>query len=106
MNDTEKTEMQRYEEIKSTGEYLELNIIIGKQDILLPNGHRGKKPVIINNLRNIGSNEIGCMYTILAGLINYYEKEYPLESLVARQLLNTSDVSSIVTPIEDDDEED
>lgn len=91
-------EQRRYNAIKKSGEYIELNILIGvKQDKF--DGHTGKIPVIQGTMKGCGSEEIANMYTVLQNLIEYYEETYPMECMLAKATMDCNRMGVIDTPI-------
>lgn len=101
-------EKRRYAKIKASGEYLELNIIIGVEDDEdLGEGCVSKSPIVYTVGRNYGSKEIGCLYMTLKSYMNKLKEDYPTECFVAEMAMHVEDVGHGVTKIEHiDDEED
>lgn len=96
MNDSNKSEKQRYDKIKSTGKYLELDILIGK-DLDVYEDKVGRMPVITTIMKSVGPEEIVYLYATLLSIIEYYEKEYPMECLAAKMLTDIKEIGIIET---------
>lgn len=87
--DIGEMERQRYDSIKRTDKYLELNVLIGAEDDQLGT-NIGKIPVITVKARQISPDEIACMYVTLKELVRNYEQEYPEECALGLLKFNTS----------------
>ena len=79
-----RMEQQRYEKIKKSGKYMELDVLIGGEDEELGDGLIAKSPVISTTIKGVGPKEVGCMYMTLHELIKSLEKEFPSECFVAK----------------------
>lgn len=86
-------ESQRYKAIKKTGNYLELNILIGTEEDVFQE-HTGKMPVIKTTMCNVGPEEIGCLYASLINLTENLEKKYPAECFLAKLSTTVTDIGS------------
>ncbi len=102
-------EKRRYAKIKASGEYLELNIIIGVEDDEdLGSGFVSKSPVVCIEGRSCGPKEIGCLYMTLKSYMDKLREDYPTECFVAEMAMHVEDVGhASITKIEhiDDEEE-
>ena len=86
-------EKRRYAKIKASGEYLELNIIIGVEDDEdLGEGCVSKSPIVYTVGRNYGPKEIGCLYMTLKSYMNKLKEDYPTECFVAEMAMHVEDV--------------
>ena len=92
--DIDEMERQRYNSIKKSGKYIELNIIIGAEKEKF-DGHIGKLPVVQSCAHNCGPEEIANMYSVLKNMVEYYRKEYPAECLLAELTMNCDNMGSI-----------
>ena len=79
-----RMEQQRYEKIKKSGKYMELDVLIGSDNEDLGDGFIVKSPVVSTTIKGVGAKEVGCMYMTLHELIKSLEKEFPLECFVAK----------------------
>lgn len=79
-----RIEQQRYEKIKKSNRYMELDVLIGSDDEDLGDGFIAKSPVISTTIKGVGPKEVGCMYMTLHELIKSLEKEFPSECFVAK----------------------
>ena len=79
-----RMEQQRYEKIKKSGKYMELDVLIGSDNEDLGDGFIVKSPVVSTTIKGVGEKEVGCMYMTLHELIKSLEKEFPLECFVAK----------------------
>lgn len=93
--DIPEMEKQRYESIKKSGEYMELNVLIGAESNDLGGGLVSKAPVITTHINNCGPQEIGCMYMTLREIIKSMEKKYPTECYVSKLAMRVEDVGEI-----------
>lgn len=101
--DINEMERQRYNAIKKTGEYLELNILIGAGKDRV-DGCDCKMPVVTTTMSKVGPEEVGCLYATLKQVIQYYEKHYPLECLLSKMGMSVEDMGSSITPLNKDEE--
>lgn len=86
-------EKRRYAKIKASGEYLELNIIIGVEDDEdLGEGCVSKSPIVYTVGRNYGPKEIGCLYMTLKSYMNKLKEDYPTECFVAEMTMHVEDI--------------
>ena len=79
-----RMEQQRYEKIKKSGKYMELDVLIGSDNEDLGDGFIVKSPVVSTTIKGVGAKEVGCMYMTLHELIKSLEKEFPSECFVAK----------------------
>lgn len=86
-------EKRRYAKIKASGEYLELNIIIGVEDDEdLGEGCVSKSPIVYTVGRNYGPKEIGCLYMTLKSHMNKLKEDYPTECFVAEMAMHVENI--------------
>lgn len=97
--DMNEMEQQRYNHIKKSGKYIELNILIGCEDEKF-DGKIGKLPVVTTCMHGAGSTEVMCMYQILGLLREHLEEEYPAECILSKIATNVSYEGHIETPVE------
>lgn len=93
--DVSEMEKQRYEAIKRSGEYMELNILIGAESDDLGGGLVSKTPVVSTHINNCGPQEIGCMYMTLRQLMKSMEKKYPKECYISKLAMQVEDMGSV-----------
>ncbi|MDE6946245.1 MAG: hypothetical protein K2P14_03560 [Anaeroplasmataceae bacterium] len=98
-------EQQRYNAIKETNEYIEINILIGKEKEKLDNDRIGRMPVITTTMHGCGAEEVACMYSTLTALVEYFEKQYPAECCFAELCMYSNDMGSIEIPKNQNNEE-
>ena len=79
-----RMEQQRYEKIKKSNRYMELDVLIGSDNEDLGDGFIVKSPVVSTTIKGVGAKEVGCMYMTLHELIKSLEKEFPSECFVAK----------------------
>lgn len=96
-------EKQRYEAIKKSGEYIELNVLIGTESDDLGEGLVSKAPIVSTHLHGCGPQEIGCMYVTLQQVLKTLEKKYPAECYVSKLAMRVEDMGSI--QLTDEEEE-
>lgn len=84
-----RMEQQRYEKIKKSNKYMELDVLIGGEDEDLGDGFIAKLPVISTTRKGVGPKEVGCMYMTLRELIKSLEEEFPTECFVAKLSMRT-----------------
>lgn len=92
--DVDEFENQRYEAIKKSGKYIELQIIIGTEKEVI-NGREGTLPVVKGCMHHCGPEEIGNMYVILKNMTDYYKRKYPLECTLAELTCDCNEVIDI-----------
>ena len=80
---TRLLEQQRYDAIKATGEWVELNILIGTETIKDSNERDCRIPVIRFEGHECGPKEIACMYLSIKSMLDELKQEYPEECLAA-----------------------
>ena len=99
-------EKQRYDSIKNSGKYLELNVLIGSETQNYEDSE-GNIPVITTVMHGCKSTEISCLYITLKELIKHLEKEYPAECLYASLTMNCTHLEDFEKSIkkEDNDED-
>lgn len=100
----DKGERKRYEDIKKSGSYLELDILIGPETEL-QDGSYGRMPVVSTNMYNCTREEISCLYSILKRLYEEYKEEFPSECTYAEEKLGMEKVGFIQTLSDLDTEE-
>lgn len=96
-------EKQRYDSIKNSGKYLELNILIGSETESYED-REGNIPVITTVMHGCKPREISCLYTTLKELIKHFEKEYPAECLYAMFTMNCTHLEDFEKSIKKEDE--
>lgn len=84
-----RMEQQRYEKIKKSNRYMELDVLIGGEDEDLGDGLIAKSPVISTTIKGVGPKEVGCMYMTLHELIKSLEKEFPSACFAAKVCMRT-----------------
>lgn len=84
-----RMEQQRYEKIKKSNKYMELDVLIGGEDEDLGDGLVAKSPVISTTIKGVGPKEVGCMYMTLHELIKSLEKEFPSACFAAKVCMRT-----------------
>lgn len=84
-----RMEQQRYEKIKKSGRYMELDVLIGSDDEDLGDGLVAKSPVVSTTIKGVGPKEVGCMYMTLHELIKSLEKEFPSACFAAKVCMRT-----------------
>ena len=100
--DINEMEKQRYEHIKKSGAYIELDILIGaKTDTF--DGHTGKLPVINSYMNGCGKEEIGNMYIILKSMVEYYREQYPMECALAELTMSCNRMSEFPSDMKFDE---
>lgn len=95
--DIPEMERQRYESIKRTGEYMEVNILVGGENEELGEGLVSKMPVVSTCMRNCGPQEVACMYMTLQELVKKLRKDYPSECFAAEMSMRVEDAGSVDT---------
>ena len=88
--DIPEMERQRYNAIKRTGQYVELNILIGVENEEEKDNTAVKSPVVSMHMHNCGPN---------------LEKQYPVECLMGNLTMKIEGMGSINIPLSDDEEE-
>lgn len=101
--DINQLEKQRYDAIKKTGNYLELNILIGTDDETLDGG-LCRIPVVTTTASHVGAKEMGFLYGILQEMCKFYEKEYPLECFMYKMGAKVQHLGFTQTRPEDKEE--
>ena len=101
--DVDEFENQRYEAIKKSGKYIELQIIIGTEKETF-NGREGKMPVVKGCMHHCGPEEVGNMYVILKQMTEYYKEKYPMECAFAELTCECNGVMDISNKISDEEE--
>ena len=86
---THRMEQQRYEKIKKSNKYMELDVLIGGEDEDLGDGLIAKSPVVSTTIKGVGPKEVGCMYMTLHELIKSLEKEFPSACFAAKVCMRT-----------------
>ena len=73
-----RMEQQRYEKIKKSGKYMELDVLIGSDDEDLGDGFIAKSPVISTTIKGVGAKEVVEIlndYVDFFGVVNSTEAE-------------------------------
>ena len=94
-----KTEQQRYDDIKKKGKYVELDILIGAEKDEFE-GHTGKLPVVTTVMKGCGPEEIACLYVTLQNLCEHFEKEYPMECMLSKIAMDVEYIGTVETRID------
>ena len=102
--DVDELERQRYDNIKKSGEYLELDILIGTEKEEY-NGSIGTIPVVSTKMNNCGPTEVACLYATLQEYIKMLEEDYPAECLYSKLTMKSIAMNNITTDLEDEKEE-
>lgn len=76
-------EKQRYNNIKATGKWLELNILVGGESVEDEDGHSCVIPVVGMEGHHCGSKEIACLYLTVKQMLEELQHDYPGECLAA-----------------------
>ena len=84
-----RMEQQRYEKIKKSNRYMEVNVLIGSEDEELGGGLTCKTPVVSTTIKGVGPKEVGCMYMTLHELIKSLEEEFPSACFAAKVCMRT-----------------
>ncbi len=92
--DMDEMEQKRYNHIKKSGKYIELGILIGVEKDTF-DGHTGKLPVVATNAYGCGPEEIANMYITLKSMVEYYEREYPIECALANATMTSTNMGVI-----------
>lgn len=105
--DMHELEEQRYKAIKKTGEYMEVNILIGTENEDMGDGLIAKAPIVSTKICNCGTQEIGCVYMTLKELAKTLEKKYPSACFAAKLAMSVEDMGSSehITAIRNDEED-
>lgn len=96
-----KEQQRRYYEIKSTGSWIEMTILVGGDTEKDDEGIGVKKPVTMINGRNIGPTEVGCLYLCTKAMEKSLREEYPAECLAAELSAKVEDMGTTVEKFED-----
>lgn len=75
-----KKEQKRYNAIKKSNEYLEFNILIGKEKTKYDD-EEGVIPVVTSNMHNCSYKEIAYLHASLKIMVEQLEQDYPLMCL-------------------------
>lgn len=102
--DIPEMEKQRYNSIKKSGEYIELNILIGVEDEE-ENGVSAKSPVVSMCMHNCGPQEVACLYATLHAVSQILERKYPVECLMGKMGMRIENMGSVDSSLEDDKED-
>ena len=94
-------EKQRYKAIKRTGEYVELNILIGTEEDDIST----KSPVVTTCMHGCGPKEVACLYTTLQAVSNMLEEKYPFECFLAKMGMRVENMGSVDSSLDDDEED-
>lgn len=76
-------EQQRYNNIKATGKWLELDILIGGEPVDEGDGVSCIIPVTRMEGHNCGSKEIASLYLTVKSMLEEIKHEYPEECIAA-----------------------
>ena len=82
-NITVMMEKQRYDAIKASNEYYELNILVGADKVKCEDGATCNVPVVRLEGKNCDEVMIACMYLSIKSMLEELRKEYPAECLAA-----------------------
>lgn len=93
--DVNEMEKQRYEHIKKSGRYTELNILIGVESEGFADDTEYKTPVITLDMHNCTAKEVSCMYVSLKEIMKTLEKQYPVECFMAELGMEVETVGSL-----------
>jgi len=104
INDINEFEQQRYNNIKKSDKYVEVNIIVGAEKEHFY-GHTGVVPAVRTILHNCGPEEIGALYVTLQSLMDKLEEEYPLACLYGRTAMKATMLKQTETSLNDSTEE-
>lgn len=100
-------ERQRYKAIKASGEYVELNILIGvEDDISLDEEVTTKSPVVTTCLHNCGPKEVACLYATIQSVMKVLERKYPVECLLLSKIGTSVEEIGSIDITKDLDKED
>lgn len=100
-------ERQRYKAIKASGEYAELNILIGvEDDISLDEEVTTKSPVVTTCLHNCGPKEVACLYATIQSVMKVLERKYPVECLLLSKIGTSVEEIGSIDITKDLDKED
>ena len=100
-------ERQRYKAIKASGEYAELNILIGvEDDISLDEEVTTKSPVVTTCLHNCGPKEVACLYATIQSVMKMLERKYPVECLLLSKIGTSVEEIGSIDITKDLDKED
>lgn len=98
-------EKQRYEAIKNTGKYIELNVLIGEEDDVSSEKSVGKKyPIVKTTMIDCGEKEVARLYATLQGVIEQLEKDYPIACVLSKLTMKIRHVNTLETEINSEDE--
>ena len=100
--DVNEMEKQRYEHIKKSGRYAELNVLIGVESEGFADDTEYKTPVITLDMHNCTAKEVSCMYVSLKEIMNTLEKQYPAECLIAKLGMGVETLGSLNFESSDD----
>ena len=103
--DVQGMEKQRYNSIKESGEYLELNVLIGTENEKEGNGVTSKSPVVKTEFHKCGPKEVSCLYVVLQSILTMLEKEYPGECAAAKLCMTVDKMGSKTFVVSEEDEE-
>lgn len=92
--DIHESEKQRYKAIKKTGNYMEVNILIGAESEDMGDGLIAKAPIVSTEICNCGAQEIGCVYMTLIELAKTLEKKYPSACFTAKLAMSVENMGS------------
>ena len=98
-------EKQRYQAIKRTGKYIELNILIGTEEDDKENGVSTKSPVVATCMRKCGPKEVACLYVTLNTVSKILKEKYPLECLLGEIGMKIENLGSIDSLLNEDEED-
>lgn len=103
--DIPEMEKQRYQAIKRTGEYIELNILIGTEEDDKENGISTKQPVVTTCMHKCGPKEVACLYATLNAVSKMLKEKYPLECLLSEIGMKIENLGSIDSSLNEDEED-
>ena len=103
--DVPEMEKQRYQAIKRTGEYIELNILIGTENDETEDGLSTKSPVVTTCMHKCGPKEMACLYATLQAVSNILKERYPIECLLGEIGIEVKNMGSIDSSVDEDEED-
>lgn len=103
--DIPEMEKQRYNAIKRTGQYIELNILIGVENEEEKDNTTVKSPVVSMHMHDCGPVEVASLYATTKAVIENLEKQYPVECLMSNLTMKIEGIGSANIPLSDDEEE-
>lgn len=102
--DVPEMERQRYQSIKETGKYVELNVLIGVEEDEMDEDFSAKSPVVTTCMHNCSAKEVACLYVTLQSVLHILEKKYPLECLMGKLGMKVENMGTIDSSFTDDED--